>query len=402
MLARFGETIGAAVKATIIVALLAVPAAGQAEARNVPIVVGAFYTSPRTDAAYVQAVAKSLKEHHFNAVVGNGRFTREVLDIFQRNGISVVTRGGRFLDHPAVIASLVGGDAAPGKGRVKDIAALKQQYEALAPKTDKPLIPCTPGEGLGLFGPDDPRNLWDALQPKVRCFRWYGVARGHYGVLHKRADRGWLSFGSVMQVACPKGGYPGGAPCWVVLPAFGKNEREAEHQNPSPAEMTAMMHLALAYGARGVLLYALQDHDGWTCLADERSLKPSDGKYAAAAAVARLVAEQGEVIAALRLGGLDVRCPSPVVAAVPLGHSKEGKLYVYAINMDTKRPVTTKLMLWADRWLWTSARDVFSGKALDVKPRDEEGYLSAAFTLAPGEGKLFATDVKNAPRKRRR
>jgi len=400
MLVRLGPVFGAALTA---VAALAPLAPAQTAARKAPpIVVGAFYTSPRTDAAYVRAVAKSLKDHHFNAVVDNGRFTRETLDIFGENGISVITRDGKFMDHPAVIAGLVGGDAAPGKGQVKDIAALKQQYEALGRKTDKPLLPCTPGERLGLFGPDDPRNLWDALQPKVRCFRWYGVARGHYGVLHKRADRGWLSFGSVMQVACPKGGYPGGAPCWVVLQAFGKNERETEYQNPSPAQIRAMMNLALAYGAKGVLLYALQDCDGWTCLVDEKSLKPSDGKYAAAAEVAARAAAHAELIASLKEGGLDIRCPNPAVDAVPLSDGK-GRLCVYAVNKDAKNPVTTRLMLWADRWLWTTAQDVFNhGEVHKVKPRDEEGYLTLPLTLAPGEGKLFVTDVKNAPRKRRR
>jgi hypothetical protein len=40
----------------------------------------------------------------------------------------------------------------------------------------------------------------------------------------------------------------------------------------------------------------------------------------------------------------------------------------------------------------TSVRDVFSGKQLEIT-RDDEGYLSIAVTLAPGEGQLLATDV---------
>ncbi len=69
-----------------------------------------------------------------------------------------------------------------------------------------------------------------------------------------------------------------------------------------------------------------------------------------------------------------------------------GKLYVYVVNKDTKNPVSTRLLLWAERWVLTGVQDVFSGKELKVE-KDEEGYLSVAVTLAPGEGQLLATDA---------
>ena len=69
------------------------------------------------------------------------------------------------------------------------------------------------------------------------------------------------------------------------------------------------------------------------------------------------------------------------------------KLYVYAVNKDTKRSVSTRLLLWADVWQWTIAREVFSGEELNIA-RNDEGYLSAPLTLEPGEGKLILTDAK--------
>jgi len=62
------------------------------------------------------------------------------------------------------------------------------------------------------------------------------------------------------------------------------------------------------------------------------------------------------------------------------------------VNKDTKNPVSTRLLLWAERWVLTGVQDVFSGKELKVE-KDEEGYLSVAVTLAPGEGQLLATDA---------
>lgn len=96
--------------------------------------------------------------------------------------------------------------------------------------------------------------------------------------------------------------------------------------------------------------------------------------------------------------GLAVRCPSPVVAAVPRRSAKDGKLYVYAVNRDTTSAVTTRLLLWAETWTLTGVRDVFTGRALKIG-RDEEGYWSVPLALAPGDAQLLATDAAIIPRK---
>jgi len=130
--------------------------------------VGTFYTSSNTDTKYVKRVALSLKGHSFNTVVANKSFTKEMVDVFQNHGIAVITYGDKFLDHPAVIGSLVGNGQQPGNQKISE--ELKVQYQKLSAKTKKLLIVCRPGEEMGLFRPTDPRKLWKELKPEVRCW----------------------------------------------------------------------------------------------------------------------------------------------------------------------------------------------------------------------------------------
>jgi len=348
--------------------------------------VGVFYTSSRTDEAYVRKVAEALKKDRFNTVVANRVFTRAMIDVFQQQGIAVVTCGDQNLDHPAVIASLAGqGQEPSGEG---DREALRTQVQELGKKTDKPVILCSPGEGMGLFGPDDPRMLWKDLTPKIRCFRWYGISQGYYGTLHKRSDRGWLSLTSVLSIA-----QRGETPFWIALPSFGKQDPASAYQPPTPAQIKAMTHLALAYRAHGILYYSLQSHDGWQGLVEDETLQPCDGAYAAATEMAALISKHADLLASFQHQGLDLRCPNPVVDAVPLRAGKEPKIYTYVINKDTEKPATARLLLWAQTWTWTRAEDVFTGKVLEVKEADEEGYLNASLALAPGEGQLLLLDA---------
>lgn len=388
------------VAAATLVALLS----GTSAAQQLPaILVGAYCSSARGGAEYAGAMAQSLKEHHFNAIIADNAFTKEMLDVFQNQGIAVIVRSDKWLDHPAVIAGLVGDGADPEKGPGQSAAELKRQYEALRQKTQKPIVPCVAGESLGLYGPSDPRALWQELAPPIQCFRWYGISRSHYGILYRRSDKGWLPLSSLLMIQADRVAdnphFAGTAtPYWVVLPGFGKNEREAEYQNATPAQIRGMMHLALAYGAQGIVFYALQDHAGWTCLADEKSLKPSDGKYAAAAEVAALIEKHSALLRSLKkVGGTDFQCLNSAVDAIPL--SNETGAYAYVVNKDTENPVTTRLRLWDAVWTMTSVKDVFSGQDLEVKPCDAEGYLSVSLTLAPGEGQLLATDAKVKPKK---
>jgi len=329
---------------------------------------------------YVHAIAHDLSRRGLNTIVACGGFDPGEIDIYNSYGIAGVSRDGRWLDHPGVIASFVSDEPHPGE----EMEQLKQRYAELREKTDKIITTCMVGEGMGLGGGGDPVSLWKELQPQVRVFRWYGVKKHFYGILHPLHYKGTLPFTSVLRIAEASDD----TPWWVILPAFGGTQHEAYFQSPSPSQVKGMMHLALAYGADGILLFQYQGG-----LVDPVTLKPLDGKLAAAGEVAAKVARHAALLASLKHGGLDVRCPSPFVEALPLhGGGDEGP-YVYAVNKNTKGKVSTHLLLWAEVWELTTVQDLFSGEKLEVT-HDEEGYLSVPVVLAPGEGKLLVTDAK--------
>lgn len=345
-------------------------------------------TEPLWWKTYVHAIAHDVRKRHFNTVVACGAFEPEIIDIFNHYGVAVLERGSAFLDHPGVIGTLVGDEPKP-----ENMADMKREYEALRAKTDKPLLTCMVGDSIGVGGDGDALNLWRRLQPQARCFRWYGIKKSFYGVMSHPIYKGVLPFTSVLRIAAAADD----TPYWVVLPAYGGTEHEAYFQYPAPAQMKAMMHLALAYGARGLLLYSYQGQARLPGMVDPVTLQSRGEVFAAAGEVAEKIERQADLIRSLRLGGLDVRCPSPYVEAVPLlagEGNPDGKNYVYAVNKNTQAPVSTRLLLWADTWELNTVRDVFGAEDQEVKPRDEEGYLSVPLTLPPGEGRLLATDAK--------
>ena len=73
--------------------------------------------------------------------------------------------------------------------------------------------------------------------------------------------------------------------------------------------------------------------------------------------------------------------------------ARGGKLHAYVVNLDAKRPVSTRLLVWAGTWDMAKVDNVYTGKTMAVE-RDEEGYLSIPLMLGPGGGALLATDAR--------
>ena len=221
--------------------------------------------------------------------------------------------------------------------------------------------PCFPGDAIGLSRAEDPRNVWKKSDADYRCFNWSGL-------LGARHAEGYLALQPALRLAEVFGG---DAPLWTIYPTIGKTD-------PTPGQLRAMLHLAVAYGSQAVLV------------SDEA--RPELKQVVSR--VAQKVAEHDEKVASLKHVGLDIRCKNGVVQAIPRKTGQKGALCVYAVNMDAGKPVETRLLLWDDVWDWTKARDVYAGEGLPVRPRDEEGYLSVTVELEPGEGKLIETDAR--------
>jgi hypothetical protein len=132
------------------------------------------------------------------------------------------------------------------------------------------------------------------------------------------------------------------------------------------------MHLALAFGAEGLLFYSYQPEKGPMdiALVDKDTLEPADGKYPAAAEVAALVETHGALIKSLddQGAGMRIACSSIFVETVPL--KGETDRYVYAVNKNTARAVSCRVFwgLGLPRRLtgWSRAENVFTAKSVAV------------------------------------
>jgi len=121
-------------------------------------------TKPLFWKTYVHAIACDLRKHNLNAIVSCGGFRDGELDIYSSYGVAGISRGGNDLDHPGVIASLVGDEPRPGK----KLEQHTKMYKDLATKTDKIFTTCMVGESMGFGDPAGPTNMWKLLKTRVR------------------------------------------------------------------------------------------------------------------------------------------------------------------------------------------------------------------------------------------
>jgi len=321
---------------------------------------------------YLHAMGLTLKQHHMNAVVACGAYVPESIEILNRYGVAVVERGDAHLDHPGVIGTLLG-DEPHGP----EMDYYRAQYEDVQARTDKPVTTCCVGEGIGLGGK---YFFWRETQPRVRAFRWYGFKKHFYGIHHHLIYKGVLPLSDVLRISYTSFD----TPYWLLPLSNGGTEHEAYFQFPSAAQHRGALHLAMAYGARGILFYSLQEAFGCG-LVDTVTLLPYSGNLAAIGEVAGHIQKHANLLCSLEVGKFDVRCESPDIEPVPLHDGKDGR-YVYAINRNTKEALSCKLF-WPLKQGRTKVRDVYADA--DVQAEIGESSVNVSLELRPGDGRLL-------------
>jgi len=330
---------------------------------------------PIVKSTYMHAAAYSLRKHHFNAVVAGVGIDKVQVDILKEYGIAVVTRGLKCIDEPSVIAGLIGDEP-----KADDILNYKKRYDEMRAKTDKPLTTCMIGES---------------------AFRWYGLKKNYYNLRNRLVYKNILSFVDTLVIAdtCDS------TPYWVILPSFGRTDLGAYYCNPLPSEMTAMMHLSMAYGADGLLFFSFQPQSPKLLgLVEAVSLQPQDGKYEAMARVNAYINRHARLIKSLKSRGIDVRRDNPAVEVVGLDapepdaeeKAAAGRVrntYIYAVNKDNARTVRCRIFNLDPNARFTC---VFTGEELKatketVRLRPGVSYETGVIrvSLEPGEGRLI-------------
>ncbi|MHC4871280.1 MAG: hypothetical protein ACYTFY_05500 [Planctomycetota bacterium] len=330
---------------------------------------------------YSHGIARILRENGFNTILADSNFKKPIIDIYRSYGIATVARAGAFLDMPGVIATLADDEPKP-----EDIPRLKEQYKGLREKYGKKVSTCMIGEGMGLGGGHDPITIWQQLEAEVRTFRWYGIKKTYYGLLRGTAYKGWPTLPAVMRVT------EGSADSewWFVPPSFGDNKHEGYYKNPTPAEMKGLMHMAVAHGAKGQLLFCLQDFQKWPGLIKDKSLLPTDGKLAAAKEANDIFNRHAELLTSLKYGNFKINNSDWIRMEVVPRIEKNGKTYIYAFNKDKDNTVTADISFSAKGK--QTVKDIFAGKSYSSTPA-EGGMQSVKITLKPCDAALLQVDT---------
>jgi len=331
---------------------------------------------------YLHYIACDLREHGINALMSCGGFQKGELAIYRRYGISGVGRSWKEGRQKGVIAVLIGDEP-----KHRQLAEYRAKLDEARAKTGKPVSTALVGERLGTRYGRDPVSIWNALEPDIRILRWYGIKKNYNEPAFPLHYKALLPFVDLLRIddACSE------TPWWITLPTFGKTGRNAYFENPTPAQVKCVMHLSMAHGADGLLLFQYQAFEKEYGLVDAATLKHQDGKMKAVGTVTPLIAANAELLKSLEHGGLDVRCRNALVEVVP--RRVGDRLFAYVVNLDTKRETSARLLVWADSWDMGRVRSVYDGKSLRIE-RDAEGYYSIPITLAPGSGMLLATDAR--------
>jgi len=306
----------------------------------VGVVLKSVVWKPLHAKTYWHGIGARLRKHNLNAVVATGGCHREFREIFRRHGVFTIVRGKDKAEHPAVLGLLE-------TGKPERVAKLRASVDA----------------------------------PVISPVRLHPFQRGEYDLL--RAPDGEPTASEALKAASG-----GPDPLWVLLQAFGDREpggQKGRFDNPTPAQLRAQTHLALAYGARGILYYTFQRRGAELGLVDHISLKALDGKLEAVGELAGLIAQHAELLSSLQAGGAAVRCDNPAVEAVP-ARTDTGR-YVYVVNKDTARGASC-VLAWPASDDLGLVRDVYADA--ELVPTRAGGETRLTVALEPGEGRLLA------------
>jgi len=334
---------------------------------------------PFYGSTYIYKILDDLRWHGFNALVECGRSLKEEhLDLCQKYGIAVWDRGNPR-NHPVVLGALIGDE--PSRlslpGYIRDYAAVRAARQDPSQLLLTNVIVDGQLSNLNNF-------FWDVIKPRHRFCRIYSCT-GSTGVRDNlRLVGKTISYpGQLKNVQ----NY-GDTPYSIIIPSFGDGGTKAYYRDPTAAELKVMMHLSLAYCAKGLAFYTWQSM-GSSAYVDSWSLRPLDGKLAAATEVLRKVRPHGKLIRSLESDTRRVYSSIPWVEAVPM-RSGKGE-YVYVVNRNIRWKTDVEIYWDPERQI-TRVFELYADRSLEILQAPFEGdelSCRVRLDLLPGEGALL-------------
>ena len=356
---------------------------------------------PVIQLTYLHAVCRRLRDAGLNTITSGNTLlppTVKQLDVAHQYGIRVMvrldwTRDERVLRHPAVLALMYGDEPSASK-----LEQYKKTYASIqASYPEKPLLTCVIGDGIGMGGKADPLRVWPELQPRLRLVRFYPIRKTNYGTLRHRVIAGYLPVSATFRLIDTHAR----GPWWFVPPAFGQNATDLRPEpywrNPTGGEMKALVHLALAYGAKGIIAWPFQTHMGGEAnlspaLVTQDTLAAQDDKFAAYSELARWVTKAKRHLLDMKFGGIEATADRVEIEVVPRVTSDDRKL-LYLVNRDGNHAIETTVEFLGAQV--DSVTDLVSSETIVAKVID--GRLKVRTSLGPGQGRLWEIKVLNGP-----
>jgi len=352
---------------------------------------------------YLHAICREMRKAGLNTITSGNALGHptsiEALDIAHRYGIRVMLRlgsapGEAARRHPAVLVFMYGDEPS-----MEHLPQYKQTYDDIQAKyPDKSLATCLIADAIGSGNDHDPLRIWPVLKPRLRFLRVYPVRKLNYdGLLRARIFTGdiLLNAGFLLTEHAAE------TPWWFIPQGFGAQPTDLRPlpywRNPTGAELKGMVHLALAYGASGIMTYSLQTHMGTEAkptpsLLTQETLAPEDDKYAAYVEMARFVTRVKARLLGAKPGGREVVAERWEVEAVPR-QDAEGRPLVYLVNKDSRNTVETAV--WAYGAPLLAVTDLGAGRPVTVGAKN--GRPAAWVTLGPGDGCLWELSFGEGP-----
>ncbi len=347
---------------------------------------------------YLHATCADLRAHGFNTIMaGNSMPKPNVthMDILARYGVKVILRGigelpPEVAHHPAVLGIAFGDEPT-----VDDLDGYRKRFDELAAKYGKPVTTCLIGDSIGTGAGADPWLIWPKLGSGLKLARYYPIRKSCYDLLRYPSYKGYppeAIFRMLETAAGAEGWY-------YVAQTFGDRVSEQVPEpywrNPDAAEVKAMAHLGLAYGARGIICYTYQtERATWPALVEQRWLRAEDEKYTALAGVSAKVQPVRGLLLGSKWHGLEVRCDPPSVEAVAR-QTADGQVLIYLINRDTDAAVAATVTVLPvagnKRVPLAAAKDLFSGREIALEHQADRS--TGRVNLAPGDAELWAVTL---------
>ena len=338
---------------------------------------------------YLHAVCADLRRHGCNTILTGGLLappTKAQLDIVARYGMKVVLRvdnavPNEVADHPAVLTFLIGDEPT-----LANVADYQRRYiEIRKQHPGRKLTTNVIGETIGTAGENDAWLVLPKLDPDTVLVRYYPIRKSAYDLIRTLTYKGWMPPNAVFRLISVAAGEK---PWWYVAQTFGHHitpERpEPYWRNPTGAELTGMLHLALAHGARGLFFYTYQSEGkDVPSLVAQEDLRPTDDKYEALSRFARQIAPARAALLSAKWSGQEVRAEPPTIEAIGR-ETADGRKLVYLVNRDTVRAAEGRVTILS---AVSAATDLFSGQTTAFSSAAQVSV--ATVNLPPGAGCLW-------------